>query len=202
MYSYYLLCSPWTTAWHYLLTKNVEMVYRIRSGLPRLCGVAESFPSMLCLVTQLCPTLCNPMACSLPGFSVHRDSPGRNTRVARHALLQGVFSIQGLKPVFPHYRRILCHLSHQGSPWSMVTLLLSPSLHPSLHQTLRIWEFFINVYPFDLFSLMITFLCITISLIPTILCNFSTLTTLVNNKTTLVTTIVLKLPHNCTHLTR
>jgi len=138
MYSYYLLCSPWTTAWHYLLTKNVEMVYRIRSGLPRLCGVAESFPSMLCLVTQLCPTLCNPMACSLPGFSVHRDSPGRNTRVARHALLQGVFSIQGLKPGFPHYRRILCHLSHQGSPSSMVTLLLSPSLHPSLHQTLRI----------------------------------------------------------------
>ena len=24
-----------------------------------------------CLVTQLCPTLCNPMNCSLPGFSVH-----------------------------------------------------------------------------------------------------------------------------------
>ena len=24
------------------------------------------------LVTQLCPTLCNPMDCSLPGSSVHR----------------------------------------------------------------------------------------------------------------------------------
>ena len=23
------------------------------------------------LVAQLCPTLCNPMDCSLPGFSVH-----------------------------------------------------------------------------------------------------------------------------------
>ena len=26
------------------------------------------------LVTQLCPTLCNPMACSLPGSSIHRIS--------------------------------------------------------------------------------------------------------------------------------
>ena len=26
---------------------------------------------MLCLVTQSCPTLCDPMDCSLPGFSVN-----------------------------------------------------------------------------------------------------------------------------------
>ena len=30
---------------------------------------------MLCLVAQSCPTLCNPMDCSPPGSSVHRDSP-------------------------------------------------------------------------------------------------------------------------------
>ena len=42
-----------------------------------------------CLVAQLCPTLCNLMDCSLPGSSVHRDSPGKNTGVGRHALLQG-----------------------------------------------------------------------------------------------------------------
>ena len=29
------------------------------------------------LVTQLCPTLCDPMDCSLPGFSVHRISQSR-----------------------------------------------------------------------------------------------------------------------------
>ena len=33
----------------------------------------------LCLVSQSCLTLCNPMDCSLPGFSVHGDSPGKNT---------------------------------------------------------------------------------------------------------------------------
>ena len=34
---------------------------------------------VLCLVTQLCPTLCNTMDCSLLGSSVHGDSPGKNT---------------------------------------------------------------------------------------------------------------------------
>ena len=42
----------------------------------------------LCLVTQLCPSLCDPMNCSnLPGSSVHGDSPGKNTGVGRYALL-------------------------------------------------------------------------------------------------------------------
>ena len=36
---------------------------------------------VLCLVTQLCPTLCNPMDCSPPVSSVHGDSPGKNTGV-------------------------------------------------------------------------------------------------------------------------
>ena len=31
----------------------------------------------LCLVTQLCPALCDPMYCSLPGYSVHGISQAR-----------------------------------------------------------------------------------------------------------------------------
>ena len=46
-------------------------------------------------VTQLCLTLCDPMACSLPGFSVHGDSPGKNIGVGCHALFQGIFQTQG-----------------------------------------------------------------------------------------------------------
>ena len=34
--------------------------------------------AVLCLVDKLCPTLCNPMDCSLPGSSVHGDSLGKN----------------------------------------------------------------------------------------------------------------------------
>ena len=60
-----------------------------------------------CSVTQLYPTLCNPMDCSLPGSSVHRDTPGKNTEVGCHALLQGIFPTQGLNPGLPYFRWIL-----------------------------------------------------------------------------------------------
>ena len=43
---------------------------------------------MLCLVTQPCLTLCEPMECSPPGYSVHGDSPGKNTGVG-WKVLQG-----------------------------------------------------------------------------------------------------------------
>ena len=53
------------------------------------------FPSLawfvLCLVAQLCLTLCNPMDYSPPASSVHGDSPGKKTGVGCHALLQGIF---------------------------------------------------------------------------------------------------------------
>ena len=37
--------------------------------------------AVLCLVAQSCPTLCDPMDCSPPGFSVRGGSPGKNTGV-------------------------------------------------------------------------------------------------------------------------
>ena len=71
----------------------------------------------MCLVTQSCLTLCDPMECNLPGSSVHGNSPDRNTDVRCYALLQGIFPTQGLNPDLPHCRWILYHLSHQGSPY-------------------------------------------------------------------------------------
>ena len=70
------------------------------------------------LVAQACLTLCDPMDCSPPGSSVHGDSPGKNTEVSFHALLQGIFPTQGLNPGLPHCRQIFYHLSHYGSPES------------------------------------------------------------------------------------
>ena len=46
------------------------------------------------LVTESCPILCDPMDCSPPGSSVHGVSPGKNTGVGCHALLQGIFPIR------------------------------------------------------------------------------------------------------------
>ena len=73
-----------------------------------VCMHAQSF--------QSCPTLCNPMDCSPPGSSVHGDSPGKNTGVGCHALLQRIFPTQGSNPGLPHCRQILYQLSHQGTP--------------------------------------------------------------------------------------
>ena len=44
------------------------------------------------------------------------NSPGQNTGVGSLSLLQGVFPTQGSNPGLPHYRQILYHLSHRGSP--------------------------------------------------------------------------------------
>ena len=50
--------------------------------------------AVLCLVAQSCPTPCDRMHCSPPGSSICRDSPGKNTGVACHALLQGISPTQ------------------------------------------------------------------------------------------------------------
>ena len=45
------------------------------------------------------------------------DSPGKNTGVGCHALLQEIVPTQGLNLGPLHCRQILYHLSHQGSPY-------------------------------------------------------------------------------------
>ena len=59
------------------------------------------------LVTQSCPTLCDPLDHSPPGSSVHGDSPSKNTGVGCLFLLQGIFLTQGSNPGFLHCRQIL-----------------------------------------------------------------------------------------------
>ena len=66
---------------------------------------------------QLCLTLCDPMDCSSQGSSVHGDSPGKNTGVASHFLLQGIFLIKGSSLDLLHCRQIFYHLSQQGNPY-------------------------------------------------------------------------------------
>ena len=68
---------------------------------------------------QSCLTLCDPMDCSLPGFSIHEDSPGKNTGVDCHALHQGIFLTLGLSPC------LLCLLH-----WQTGSLPLAPPGKP------------------------------------------------------------------------
>ena len=68
---------------------------------------------------QSCPILCDHMDCSTPGSAVHGYSPGKNTGVDCHALLQGIFPTQGLN----------LHLSHLLH-WQEGSLPLAPAGKP------------------------------------------------------------------------
>ena len=100
------------------IQEKLESCMRGPSGRSQYLG-GRSCTCLLavpCLVTQSCPVLCNSMDYSPPGSIAHGDSPGKNTGVGCHALLQGIFPTQGLNPALPYCRRILYQLSHKGSP--------------------------------------------------------------------------------------
>ena len=62
-------------------------------------------------VTPSCPILCNPMDLYNPW-----NSPGQNTGVGSHSVLQGILPTQGSNTALLHCRPILYQLSHQGNP--------------------------------------------------------------------------------------
>ena len=66
-------------------------------------------------VAQSCPTLCDPMDCSLPGSSVRGILQARVLEWGCHFLLQEIFPTQGSNLGLLHCRQTLYHLSHQES---------------------------------------------------------------------------------------
>ena len=56
------------------------------------------------------------------------DSPGKNTGVGHHALLQGIFPTQGSNPGLLHCRQILYQLSHQGSLYTCMNMCVKAYL--------------------------------------------------------------------------
>ena len=67
-------------------------------------------PVVKVLVAQLCLTLCDPINWLLCPW----HSPGKNTGVGCHCLLQGIFQTQRLNLGLLHCSQILYCLSHQG----------------------------------------------------------------------------------------
>ena len=68
------------------------------------------------LVTQSCPTLCDPVDYIAHQALLSMRFSGKNNRVGSHSLLQGTFLTQALNPGLLLCRWLLYHLSHQGSP--------------------------------------------------------------------------------------
>ena len=60
--------------------------------------VVPAYERGVCVHTkslQSCPTLCNPMTIASQAPLVHGNSPGKNTGVGCHVLLQGIVPVQG-----------------------------------------------------------------------------------------------------------
>ena len=89
----FLTASAWTTAPPWLLHLNTQVNV---------------------VVAQSCLTLCSPRL-KPARLLCPWDSPGKNTGVGCHPLLQGIFLTQGSNPSLLHCRQILSCLSHQGS---------------------------------------------------------------------------------------
>ena len=90
-----------------ILTWLVEKI--MKWSVSHLVVYDSLWPSGLKLTRLLCPW----------------NSPGKNTGVGSHSLLQGIFLTQGSNPGLLHYRQILYHLTHKGSLqlWLYRTLL-------------------------------------------------------------------------------
>ena len=84
-------------------TSTLQLKLKNRKVMHSLSPGSEGFHPSSILVhacvcaqsLQSCLTLCDPTDCILPDFSVHRSSPGKNTGVGCHALLEGIFLTQG-----------------------------------------------------------------------------------------------------------
>ena len=69
----------------------------------------------MCVHIKSCLNLFDPMDCSPPDSSGHKDSSGQNTGVGSHSLIQGIFSAQRSKTGLLHCRQILYHVNHKRS---------------------------------------------------------------------------------------
>ena len=80
-------------------------------------GLTDKGACMLSLQSH--PTLWDPMDCSLPVSSVHRDSPGKNTELGGQFSPPRDLPDQGLNPrllCLPHWQADSLPLGHLGSP--------------------------------------------------------------------------------------
>ena len=71
-------------------------------------------PVWLLLLVKSCLVMSNSL--QPQGLFSPWNSPGQNTGMGSHYLLQGTFPTQGSNPGLPHYRQILYQLNHEGSP--------------------------------------------------------------------------------------
>ena len=105
---------------------NIYIIYEVFYGscfyghISGVCLCAQSL--------QSCLTLCDPKDCQPPRLPYPQDSPGKNTGVGCHALLQGIFLTQGSNPCLLClciHRQVIYHQHQLGSTYQWYAQSLS-----------------------------------------------------------------------------
>ena len=117
---------------------SIQILFPHVIGLSFYCLVERDFPLCILdisLLSDICVCVSHSvMSDSLRPYALKParllcpwNSPGKNTGVTCHSLLQGIFPSQGSNPGLLHCRHMLYQLSHQGSPiWYIICKYLLP----------------------------------------------------------------------------
>ena len=94
---------------------------KLKTSSPRNCGASTFHHGKWKwkLVTQSCPTLCDPMEPTR--LLCPWNSPGKNSGVGCHFLLQGIFPTQGSNPGH-HIAKDYLPTEPPGKPWRSLPL--------------------------------------------------------------------------------
>ena len=76
--------------------------------------IANIYLCVCVKVVQWCPTLCDPLDCNLPGFSVYGILQARILEWVAVPFSGRIFPTQGSNPSLLHCRQILYQLGYQG----------------------------------------------------------------------------------------
>ena len=104
------MTRAWAQPRRSLMDERMKRATHVRGR----CRSATNKEDPACVTAWMDPEGLMLSEVSQPGSSVHGDSPGKNTGVGCHALLQGIFPTQRSNPSLPPCRWTLYHLSHQG----------------------------------------------------------------------------------------
>ena len=85
-----------------LISDGIEFLLREKDGVQKGSSLEKHclYFFLACSVTQLCLTLCNPVDCSRPGFSVHGISQARILEKVAISFSRDL-SHPGIKPMSP-----------------------------------------------------------------------------------------------------
>ena len=136
--------------------RKVTEFSEVDSGLQQ-SHISSPLWCALCLVTQSCPTLCNPMDCSPSGSSVHGDSPGKNNRVVSMPSSWGSYQPHSATCILfclYHHRKmsvlifqLLSCVQHFATPWTEAHQLLFPWVFPGKNTGVGLHVLLQGIFP-------------------------------------------------------